>query len=122
MLKKLMAGEFSLSDTFWKFGVLGLIVTVFVVRFFGSMLAQKLSGISLWMYFTRYFHPLHMNTGILILTVCYLGCLVAFVIYSVVLLSGIWKSSAEYDKSIWLRHVSRIMMLLMLFVCYKMIF
>ena len=95
MLKKLMAGEFSLSDTFWKFGVLGLVIVVFVVRFFGSMLAQKLAGISLWLYFTR---------------------------YSVVLVSGTWKSSAEYDKSIWLRHISRIMMLLMLFICYKMIF
>lgn len=122
MLKKLMAGEFSLSDTFWKFGVLGLVIVVFVVRFFGSMLAQKLAGISLWLYFTRYFHPLKMNTGILVLAVCYLGCLAAFVFYSVVLVSGTWKSSAEYDKSIWLRHVSRIMMLLMLFICYKMIF
>ncbi|MDO5387179.1 MAG: hypothetical protein Q4F75_07940 [Pseudomonadota bacterium] len=122
MLKKLMAGEFSLSDTFWKFGVLGLVIVVFVVRFFGSMLAQKLAGISLWLYFTRYFHPLKMNTGILVLAVCYLGCLAAFVFYSVVLVSGTWKSSAEYDKSIWLRHISRIMMLLMLFICYKMIF
>ena len=121
MLKKLMAGEFSLSDTFWKFGVLGLVIVVFVVRFFGSMLAQKLAGISLWLYFTRYFHPLKMNTGILVLAVCYLGCLAAFVFYSVVLVSGTWKSSAEYDKSIWLRHISRIMMLLMLFICYKMI-
>lgn len=77
MLKKLMAGEFSLSDTFWKFGVLGLVIVVFVVRFFGSMLAQKLAGISLWLYFTRYFHPLKMNTGILVLAVCYLGCLAA---------------------------------------------
>lgn len=122
MLKKLMAGEFSLSDTFWKFGVLGLVIVVFVVRFFCSMLAQKLAGISLWLYFTRYFHPLKMNTGILVLAVCYLGCLAAFVFYSVVLVSGTWKSSAEYDKSIWLRHISRIMMLLMLFICYKMIF
>ena len=122
MLKKLMAGEFSLSDTFWKFGVLGLDIVDFVVRFFGSMLAQKLAGISLWLYFTRYFHPLKMNTGILVLAVCYLGCLAAFVFYSVVLVSGTWKSSAEYDKSIWLRHISRIMMLLMLFICYKMIF
>lgn len=122
MLKKLMAGEFSLSDTFWKFGVLGLVIVVFVVRFFGSMLVQKLAGISLWLYFTRYFHPLKMNTGILVLAVCYLGCLAAFVFYSVVLVSGTWKSSAEYDKSIWLRHISRIMMLLMLFICYKMIF
>lgn len=82
----------------------------------------KLAGISLWLYFTRYFHPLKMNTGILVLAVCYLGCLAAFVFYSVVLVSGTWKSSAEYDKSIWLRHISRIMMLLMLFICYKMIF
>ena len=117
-----MAGGFSLTDTFWKFGVLGLFVVICVVRFFGSLLAQKLAGISLWTYFTRYFHPLNMNTGILILTLCYLGCLAAFIIYSAVLLSGTWKSSAEYDKSVWLRYVSRVVMLLMLFVCYKIVF
>ena len=122
MLKKLMAGEFSHSDTFWKFGVLGLVIVVFVVRFFGSMLAQKLAGIRVWQNFKRYFHPLKMNTGILVLAVCYLGCLAAFVFYSVVLVSGTWKSSAEYDKSIWLRHISRIMLLIMLLICYKIIF
>ena len=71
MLKKLMDGEFSLTDTFWKFGVLGLIVSVFIIRFFGSLLAHKLAGVSLWVYFTRYFHPFHMNTSLLLLIVCY---------------------------------------------------
>ena len=122
MLKKLMDGEFSLTDTFWKFGVLGLIVSVFIIRFFGSLLAHKLAGVSLWVYFTRYFHPLHMNTSLLLLIVCYLGCLAAFVFYSFVLVSGTWKSSAEYDKSICLRYVSRVIMVMLLFVCYKIIF
>lgn len=117
-----MSGELSLTDTFWKFGVLGLILGLFVVRFFGSMLAKKLMGISIYMYFTKYFNPLNMNTGVLVLTVCYLGCLVAFIWYTVVMMIGTWKSSAEYDKSIWLRHVSRILMLVMILICYNIIF
>lgn len=42
MLKKLMAGEFSLSDTFWKFGVLGLVIVVFVVRFLAACWRKNL--------------------------------------------------------------------------------
>ncbi len=122
MLKKLMSGELSLSSTFWKFGILGLGVMVFVVRTFGSLLAQRLNGISLWSYYTKYFNPLHMNSGILILTVSYLVCLAIFVWYSAIIISGTWKSSAEYDKSLWLRHLSRVIILGLVFVCYNIIF
>lgn len=122
MLKKLMDGGLSLTDTFWKFGVLGLILAVFIIRFFGSMLAQRLMGVSIWQYFTVYFNPLNMNTAILTLTVCYLGCLSAFIWYSIVIILGTWRSSAEYSKSIWLRHVSRVVMFLMVLICYNIIF
>ena len=41
MFKKLLDGELSLKDTFWKFGVVGLVFVNMLVRIFGSMLAQK---------------------------------------------------------------------------------
>lgn len=122
MLKKLMSGELSLKDTFWKFGLLGLFLIVMAVRFLGGLLAQKLQGLTLWYYYSKYFHPLNMNTGIVVLTVCYLTCLAAFIWYSFVILSGIWRSSAEYDKSLWLRHLSRILMLVLVIVCYNIVF
>ena len=42
MIKKLIAGDLSLSDTFWKFGVLGMALVIFVVRLFGSFCDQLL--------------------------------------------------------------------------------
>lgn len=122
MLKKLISGELSLGDTFWKFGILGMIVVVFVVRLFAALLASKLSNISLWVYYTQYFKPLHMNSGILILTVCYLVSLAVFIWYAVMMLSGTWKSSSKYDKSIWLRHVSRWVMAGWILLCGNFVF
>ncbi len=122
MLKKLMSGELSLSSTFWKFGVLGLALIVFAARLFGGLLAPKLNGISLWLYYTKYFHPLNMNTGIVVLTVCYLACLAAFVWYSMIIISGTWRSAAEYDKSVWLRYIARLMIILLVFIGYNIIF
>ena len=76
MIKKLIAGDLSLSDTFWKFGVLGMALVIFVVRLFGSFLAGKLKGISLYTYYSKYFNPLNMDTGIVANTCLYLGSLV----------------------------------------------
>ena len=41
MFKKLMDGELSLKDTFWKFGVLGLPAITVLVKILGKMLAKK---------------------------------------------------------------------------------
>lgn len=122
MIKKLIAGELSLSDTFWKFGVLGMMLVIFIVRLFGSFLAGKLNGVSLYIYYSKYFNPLKMDTGIVIYTCLYLGSLLLFVWYSIVVLSGIWKSSDKYDKSVWIKRVSRLATIIMLVMCYKIVF
>ena len=50
MYKKLIAGEFGLRDTFWKYGVMGTLLGLFVVKLFGSLLAPKLAGVSIYKY------------------------------------------------------------------------
>ena len=40
MFKKLIDGELSLKDTFWKFGVLGMLAVHLVVKILGTMLAR----------------------------------------------------------------------------------
>lgn len=72
MFKKLLDGELSLKDTFWKFGVVGLVFVNMLVRIFGSMLAQKLNGITILNYYRTYFNPLKMDSGMVLLTVLYL--------------------------------------------------
>lgn len=122
MIKKLMAGELSLGDTFWKFGILGMTLVIFLVRMFGSFLAGKLRGVSLATYYSKYFNPLNMDTGIVISTCLYLGSLAIFVWYSVIIFSGIWKSSSKYDKSSWIKQIARIFALLLLIMSYKIVF
>ena len=51
MFKKLIDGELSLKDTFWKFGVLGLFTVHLVVKILGTRLFHKLRGLTIYAYF-----------------------------------------------------------------------
>ena len=106
MYKKLIAGEFGLRDTFWKYGVMGTLLGLFVVKLFGSLLAPKLAGVSIYKYFTVYFNPLTMDTGIVVYTVCYLTSLFVFVAYNISMVLAVWRSAAAYERSPWLRHIA----------------
>ena len=53
MFKKLIDGELSLKDTFWKFGVLGMLAVHLVVKILGTMLFHKLRGLTILGYYTR---------------------------------------------------------------------
>lgn len=110
MYKKLIGGELSLKDTFWKFGIMGILLMLFVVKVFGSLLAPKLGGISILRYYTTYFNPFKMDTAMVVYTVCYLTSLGIFLFYSISMLFAIWRSSANYERSAWLRHISRLIM------------
>ncbi len=122
MYQKLVNGEFGLKETFWKFGVLGIIITDFIVKAFGGFLAKKLAGISILTYYTKYFNPLKMDSALLILTVCYFVSLAFFLFYCVSVVRGVWKSSEAYERSIWLRHIARILTLLLVFVSISSFF
>lgn len=72
MLSKLFKGELSLKATFWKFGILGLIILKLAVRIFGSLLAGHIKGVSIVEFFTRYFHPIYSSKLSILWTLCYL--------------------------------------------------
>ncbi len=120
MLKKMLAGELSLIDTFWKFGVLGLPVITFLVKIFGKMLARKLNHHSVLTYFISPHSNIEFSTTIL--TLAYLSSLSFFLFYSYSLILGTWRSSAEYNRSLWLRHLARVFMALMVFSAFKFVF
>ena len=122
MFKKLLDGELSLKDTFWKFGVVGLVFVNMLVRIFGSMLAQKLNGITILNYYRTYFNPLKMDSGMVLLTVLYLVSLGILLFYCVTVVLGTWRSSAPYDRSLWLRHLSRFLILVMVFYSVRSLF
>ncbi len=121
MFGNLVYGKFSLKETFWKFGVLGVFFCALVTRIFKAFLMQALNGATITYYYTHYFSPLAMDGKILFLTIGYFVCFAALCLYSIMVLFGIWRSSAEYDKSIWLRHIARIMMFLMVYLGVKFV-
>lgn len=118
MFKKLIDGELSLKDTFWKFGVLGMIAVHLIVKIFGTMLYHKLRGLTILGYYTTRKYGLETST--VILTILYFSSLCFLLFYCGSILIGTWRSSAEYNRSLWLRHLARIFMILMIVVVLKM--
>ena len=104
MFKKLIDGELSLKDTFWKFGVLGMLAVHLVVKILGTMLFHKLRG---------------LETSTVILTILYFSSLCFLLFYAGSMVIGTWRSSAEYNRSLWFRHLARIFMILIVFVVLK---
>lgn len=122
MYKKLLAGELSLGETFWKFGILGGALGYFVVRVFGSILSPQLHGYSIWAYYTRYYNPLRNGSDILLSTVFYLTSLGIFCAYIFSVVLGVWRSSAEYEKSALIKYASRGTIILLAYSCLRLIF
>ena len=122
MYKKLVAGELSLGETFWKFGILGGLIGLFIVRILGSILTPQLHGYSIYGYYTQYYNPLKNGADILMSTVCYLTSLAIFCAYIFSVVLGVWRSSAEYDKNTFLKYLSRIIIIFLAYQCFTMIF
>ena len=117
MFKKLIDGELSLKDTFWKFGVLGMLAVHLVVKILGTMLFHKLRGLTILGYYTT--RKYGLDTSTVILTILYFSSLCFLLFYAGSMVIGTWRSSAEYNRSLWFRHLARIFMILIVFVVLK---
>jgi len=121
MFAKILHGQFSLKEMFWKYGVWGLFIQTFVLYLLRIFLIHKLNGLKLFAYYRTVFSFIKMDTGMLLLTIAYFTLLAFLTFYSIILVMGIWRSSNEYDKSIWLRHLARIFTLVCVFFAYKIV-
>lgn len=119
MFAKILHGQFDLKEMFWKYGVLGLAFICFVTAIFRAFLVEKLNGMTLGYYFRVVFSLVNMDTAIVVLTVIYFTLLVFLLFYAIILILGVFRSSAEYDKSVWLRHISRILIIALVYVAFK---
>lgn len=119
MLGKLLYGRFSLKETFWKFGVLSIFLSSFVMRIIKAFLLQHLNGLSISQYYTHYFSLLNMNGTMLFFTLMYFLGMFVFACYLLIVWLGVWRSSAEYNKSVWLGWLARIVMLLVIYAGLK---
>ncbi len=121
MFAKILHGQFSLSQMFWKYGICGIFLLTFFTYLFRVFLVHQLKGMTLIYYYKNVFSFINMNNTVLFLTIAYLVLLAAMIFYAVILTFGVFRSSAEYDKSIWLRHIARFLTLLLIFFAFKIV-
>lgn len=122
MLKKLLSGEYSLSETFWKFGILGVLFFRFVSRLFEILLDKRILNRRIVDYYFHYFNPVKPDVLAILWTLCYLFMTIFFFYYCIAVLLGTWRSSANFDRSTLLKHLTRLIMLAFLSVNIVSIF
>ena len=118
MLTKLFKGELSLGATFWKFGVLGLIILHYVLKIFASFLAAHLKGRTIYDFFMHHFHFVYTSKLSLWWALCYMATFLVLVGYSYKIIIAVWRSAAVYDNSIWLAQLARIGIVLTVFAIW----
>ena len=121
MLTKLFKGELSLGATFWKFGILGLIILHFALRMFASLLATHLKGRTIYDFFMHHFHIVYTSKLSILWTLCYVSSLLILAFYSYKIIIAVWRCAANYDKSVWLAQLARIGILLAVFLVWSRI-
>ncbi len=121
MFAKILHGQFELRQMFWKYGVWGVSLITFIMYLFRIFLVHRLNGLRLGEYYSKVFSFINMDNTMLFLTISYFTLLAFLTFYSIILVLGVWRSSAEYDKSVWLRHIARILILVVVFFAYKIV-
>ena len=118
MFSKLFKGELSLGATFWKFGVLILIILHYALKMFASLLSSYLKGRTIADFFFNEFHFIYTSKLSLLWTLCYISTFIILIVYSYKIIVAIWRSSANYSKSVWLVQLSRLGILIAVFMAW----
>ena len=114
MIKKLLSGEFGLGETFWKFGIFGVLAVHFFVRIFEFLLHTQIGNLKLVDYYFRYFNPINFNGWAIFLTLCYIGSIVFFLYYCMCVWLGVLRTSANFERSNILKFLSRFLIAIFL--------
>lgn len=122
MFKKLLDGEIGLTKTFWLYGVLVVIILTIIAKISTDVLNERIGNVALLQHYLRTFNLAKMNSGIIAATVFNISSMLVLVFYSICILIAVWRSSAKYDKSVWLVYIARFSMFLMVFICLSITF
>ena len=122
MFAKLFKGELSLGATFWKFGILGLIILHYALKMFDSLLSSYLKGKTMLYFFLNEFHFIYTSKLSLLWSLCYIATFIILAVYSFKIVVAIWRCTSSYTKSIWLVRLSRIGILLAVFMTWHPFF
>lgn len=111
MLKKLLSGEFSVKETFWKFGFLGVLICRAFSKLFEILLNSRINGSKIVDFFFYNFNPVKPDIMAIFWTLCYVFTNIFFVYYSITVILGIWRSTDNFDRSALLKFIIRTVML-----------
>lgn len=120
MLKKLFNGEYSLRATFWKFGIFGMIILYYGYKMLKNLAGNNINGNNL----LNIVRNLNVNgfanlNAFWLITYCALA--VFLVIYSYGIIKAVFKTSANYEKSVWLAWLARLGILATVAIVWYMI-
>lgn len=121
MFKKMVAGELSLSTTFWKYGVLFLLILTFITKFFEKLLHRQTGCADLWYFFRHHFNLFRSDPMIILWTLCYISAVIGIFYYAINFTGGLWRTSAKYERSSWLKNMARFFSLILLFTCARIL-
>lgn len=122
MLKKLLSGEFSLGETFWKFGILGVSFFRAVSYVFEKLLDKRIMNRRIVDYYFHFFNPVKPGVLAILWTLCYLFITGFFFYYCIAVWLGTWRTTAQFDRSALLKQLMRLIMFAFLAVNVVSIF
>lgn len=111
MLKKLLDGDFSLSETFWKYGIFGVLCFRVASYVFEKLLYARIKGLKLADYYMHNFVPVRPDVPALLWTLCYLFTSGFLLYYCIAVQLGTWRSSESFDRSNLLKQLTRFLMI-----------
>lgn len=133
MLKKLVAGEYSLAKTFWLFGVVGFFIFMLITGITHSSFAHAVCGlarnsfrcmqnINVLYYIMSHFINLLLRGGsiatLLMLHLIASGC---FGAYAIIVLRGLWKSAKTYEGSSFWKWTAKIGFICLVVLAFRVV-
>jgi len=120
MFGKFVYGQYSLSEAFWKFCVLGLITTGFLAQLFLRLLKQSVNYDSNFINVAvSSMSLISSNPTRLAVFACYVASFVVLFVYSIICLIGMWNTYKKYDKSKTLAVICMMVVWVMIYFAVK---
>ena len=129
MLKKLIAGECSLSKTFWGYGVLGFFIFIILTSvtqntFLQALCAQRrtCADVNIVIFTLSHFVQLLLHGGkaamYLVFHLIVSGC---FVAYMIMVVRGLWKCAPQYEGKKFLGWLAKILLICLVCIGIRVI-
>lgn len=127
MLKRLVAGEYSLKSTFWMFGLIGFLIFNIIVNISQNSVLRlicpygKICSKSIVLYILQNIPILMTRStgGLMTSLAIYLIIGAIFCCYMIIVLRGLWKTCDAYEGPKFWAHCSKLILVSLSLLCFK---